>query len=1136
MPPNDELLPSSPDPLALSDENTTTPSPTKARGASITPRKPLLATSGNTTVQDFYLATPPAKCRSSPAKRSGQNEDAVSPWRIRLTLQAEQVNGKEITQARILSPDRLTGRTTTTTIPLKGGDDSPPIVAKRGRGRPRKSLDSPTKRNGTPKPKATGRRKTMLEAAERQDDTKTTGAATPTKKKTRKSMQPKLETGQPREDITPVSTPRKAKSDQPTAGTKSTRPRSKGRRQEITPMRIAYHSDASSQKSPKEPSNVGFMSVQGSMEIQQPANPSVPATTDHTTKQDAEECGTGSFSQSFERSHLDVEDEAMWRSMIRRDSQSPARISKNDQEQPASDPTEEHQEFDSILESEGFSMVSVSSLPSAGHHSDGSADRSEFHYSNGDVSRLLSPSAPPEPKTTPLDISRFSMQKNSTAAEYPSLKDACLSPETKSPICERTPSIATSPSVAPAIETAEPHSSPRPLDTSTNGTPKLTRVVRAATTLQRLQDVISPQEHDQELGTLGSPFHKSVKPSPFLTVEKPTVVQDKNLRQETKKPPSEHHEKIFTGFGAGTRRELRAGLRLGEELAKRQRNTSIEHTIGTRAEDDVFQVTTEPEHNQLPKTYGQDPGNLKKPEFEQTVSYPLLMNKQLPSPEGSETDANEDQMSWTADTPIKMEEPVLPTLPDLARTQLLVPDDSGIDHTMLAREAEWQLEREAVSRQIQMANTSQVIVINSDDKDFRLSAEYDKGSEELHESASPLNVSRESIPHVSDLFQQSDVAKPRRSMLPSPWRRNSQVTKGPETAPTESDLFWQPDQAQSKAAEKRQERKRRLGRMPEGSSISNVDESGSAGGNSLSEVLTDEISHSKPSLTKSPESETWLLPNKQNERFAEPSEPSLASDTWDQIQQMEQSSGCNSAIALTDAASSLLNHSSSPNRTTIDPQLLSIPVDTIPSPAQTQASSWLSLLTAPISRLFTPNATLPPATKSDILCSSANEPLSQLIPWKPSHSRALTPLYYASHLYGSYIFPYNSRSPSAQYLGQSIRTSLGWERRATKMDCGVTDAFMILLEARAISSSAGDGKKITEGLVLKKCVQIWVGMVMRGEVEMDRAKGEVVGLRSEGDRAWTRGDIRWDENQGKYFARKKKDWGGLPSWREKGLV
>ena len=195
--------------------------------------------------------------------------------------------------------------------------------------------------------------------------------------------------------------------------------------------------------------------------------------------------------------------------------------------------------------------------------------------------------------------------------------------------------------------------------------------------------------------------------------------------------------------------------------------------------------------------------------------------------------------------------------------------------------------------------------------------------------------------------------------------------------------------------------------------------------------------------------------------------------------------------------------------------------------------SWLSRLTAPIWRAFTPLP--PPATKEDILSSGPYEPLCQFTPWEGCHTRALSPLYYASLLYGSHIFPCDKTVDSCVYHGMKIVTPLGWSRCVTPADCGVVSAFMVLLDERGFALSEPGERWIDDFIVFHQLVNLWVSMVMKGEVEIDESKGEKSGLRSHGDRKWTKDDIDWSKNRTEYFERKRRQFDGLPSWKAKGL-
>ena len=114
-----------------------------------------------------------------------------------------------------------------------------------------------------------------------------------------------------------------------------------------------------------------------------------------------------------------------------------------------------------------------------------------------------------------------------------------------------------------------------------------------------------------------------------------------------------------------------------------------------------------------------------------------------------------------------------------------------------------------------------------------------------------------------------------------------------------------------------------------------------------------------------------------------------------------------------------------------------------------------------------------------------------------------------------------------------MTTELGWSRKITPEDCGITDAFMVLLDERGYALGEPGARWIDEAMVIAMCVALWVGMIKRGEIEADRSKGERIGLRDQGDRKWTKDDIDWAGNQTEYFERKRREFDGLPSWKNK---
>ena len=1144
MTPTKDMTLSSPDPLGMSNSSIFSHTPTKkSRQPLITPRKALREASGNPQVQEFYIDTPPNPRRNaSPNKSPRQIRQSTSPWRIRLTVQAEPIDEKLDKSPK----KRLAEQTVTTTVPLKGGDDTPPAVEKKGRGRPRKSLDGPVKRSDTPKPKAGGRRRTISESPKKKKEDADGEMAKPPKKargRPKKSMEPKdVESSwglsQKNDMDVWLGSSLVGREDTAEIKSKATRTRSRGRRQEITPIKVAVDSDTESRSSSTGITGALPRDLAWTLGNRQDQTDQIDRKlygSDEVLKPKKEKSLVSELSQG--QPTLGPNDQNGVGSVIHTNTQSPS-PNRDDVQYPTDfDPTAQHQEYDSILESEGFSMVSVSSLPSMGSDS-------------------------------------VSPRQN-----YGSLHD-------------HTPTFISSPSLPLAPEVAKVPSSPRQLEIPSEGTPRLAKVVRAGIALQ---EVLSPKDQSQKLG---SPFQESQKPSPFLAAK--PAPQGEILRRAAKdRSPEDRSADLFRGFGAGTRRELKAGLRLGEELAKRQQRTS-QGLVDSKERDDIFHPTNSPSYPRLPTSDSKEGYIMKPLGSDKHIRYPLLSNEQLPSPERSLVDEEEDRRSWKAETPIKQEAPAFTSAQILVSDESIGPNASAIDYTMMAREEEWQREREAVSKQIEMANKSQVIIIDSDDEGEE--EEQDLGQDFVNtdiwqSEAQPAVHSRQTTPEASNFSLQPEVLKPRRSKIPSPWRCNSQVVYSDEVESTESDLFWQPDQLQARASKRRNARKAQPQDRSEISTESVLDTSlentrkahhhdryEKSAASYLDTSLDNtrkaeaqiqmEASEARPvkrSLLRSDGDSTIatsakhsshedsphhadratsspavVVPREDRNMPESPPTPKVASpkdvtDVSEKIAALEVTEGI-STVSI-----SRTSRTSKGSKAVIDPRLFQkgipssasnnptgpIPPIQLLQPTQS-STSWLSRLTAPIWSVLTPVAPLPPpATKEDILCSSPHEPLCQLTPWEECHFRALGPLYYGSLLYGAHLFPFNPRSPAARYCGAYVTTKLGWSRKITPEDCGITDAFMVLLDERGYALGEPGARWIDEAMVIAMCVALWVGMIKRGEIEADRSKGERIGLRDQGDRKWTKDDIDWADNQTEYFERKRREFDGLPSWKNK---
>ncbi len=987
-----EDIPSSPDPLGASQS--------KQEGAiqKTTPKKPLADTSSNVQRRDFYLTTPPhyANGNCKPFKLVAEAENPISPWRIRVTVQAEHGD-----------TGRVAGRTTTTTVPLKGACDYSPSISRKGRGTPRKPSNSSVKRAGTPKPKAPVRRKATPTSAKRLAKEDCHQNPSPPKRRRgrpRKSAECQAEEPEARDELGPVV---HAPAQNDTAAPKSTqglRLRSRGRRKALSPT-------APDSCSPAHDSS-RFNGAE--------KNPAEPV-------------------DQLDRIHL---------------------------QSHVPDPTSEHEEFDSILESEGFSMVSVSSLPSAKLCLSNSPDR----YMNGDDS-ASSPnddSSERAPKSNPLPVSpplsaQSDLENSEGTGDLQPQK--WFSPKssfeekkpTLTPVVDRTPLKISPPKLFPPMVKAPTiRNSPRPLEKASDGTPRLIRVVRAGAALQ---GVLSPsQEVEDGIAENGHPslFSKS---------------------------PRKRLGNLFDGFGADTRREMRAGLRLGEELAKQYMPQAA--VTAHRSEDDVFAQEETASSSKLPNRSGESSYTLRLPERSQTTMYPVL-NTQLPSPQRSQ-DSDEDRMSRKTDTPKGPQ-----VLVGKTNDERQISENLKEMYASMGAEAaeEYRLERDAVIRQIEEANASQVIVINSDSEGEQEDSYAEDQDNDIWQEQAYISE-QQSEPEPDDMppiFQDQDF-RPRRSQLPSPWRRQSQASSPSQyfaakanaaqtiwhrdcqialssrVTASEADLFWQPSLTANTTFKREDFSDDAL--YPDLMSRSSPDliHDQNHDYRSSSEIKDEETRESSSQGTQDDEKFSRECTERMDPRISEPPQEAFANPK--------------------------INKTSSTNKQTSNAK---------PQPT----TSWLGYLTS-----FVPlpgwgdTATLAPKNphrrpngKPKLpLAGSLEGPISFSTPWTEAHYRALY-FHYAASLEGRRKYNFNPKSGSARYVGRMISTR-GWERAVTKTDCAIVDAFMVDLKARGVEHAVirerelvvGDaGIRIDEWYALEMVFTLWMGGVKRGECEVGSGK------------------------------------------------
>ncbi|KAL6243180.1 hypothetical protein RBB50_009731 [Rhinocladiella similis] len=409
------------------------------------------------------------------------------------------------------------------------------------------------------------------------------------------------------------------------------------------------------------------------------------------------------------------------------------------------------QGFDTILESEGFTMIDLDTLPSARQYRTSPATTAESNASGpagenktSEVPEHTQASAPADDVSYPA----LNVDESDISSTVPS------SP----PVIERERSLLQIPSAAPAgvrKVTPQPYSSPRlpsPPRHFIQRVPNHRHRGSASALFAgiALQEVVSP-EHSEG--------HHSSQQKP----------------SSASRQPSSHQDHLFEGFDSGTKRELRAGLRFGEELAKRQSSDPAERATPNEAparKTDIAGLGISPRHEQL------------KPQPATQVWRGETVVQHTPIHTLSSMGADSRKGSNSvAQTP---------------GNQSIMRQKSELLDTMARREREWQLEREAVSRQIENASESQVIVIDSDDEstlpakvqsiseDSQLSQTHGDDEEDIwlaeakNSSSSPPPATLADLSAQNKQHKQLDSPKevndkPRRSLIPSPWRRGDDI-------------------------------------------------------------------------------------------------------------------------------------------------------------------------------------------------------------------------------------------------------------------------------------------------------------------------------------------------------------------------
>lgn len=1137
-----ETTTSSPDPLGMSHDNLEISSPLKQRRDTprLTPRKALGESSDNVRLHDIYLNTSPAGKThfTSPNKEAAR--PPISPWRIRVIVQAEPEVEKDNTSNAKLFAQPSIGRTTTTIIPLKEAGEFAADSPRRSGARSQKSIG---KRPGTPKPTASSRRGSISMSPEK-DHIESRIAITPKRGRgrPRKSLGGLSETlgeNSEKHNTTAHVSPLDDLDDLGILG-EMTGPRRRQRKKASIPSKHATHPDAVHQGS-AHGINVGLrinekgiypQKVNGlKRKLDQTATPdkaqrikrpyvvtsspkrelSDSMKTSGLTSRPAQEYPTmkkppGREKKRTQSNAIISEQgrilEAQRESDDNHQSLAGANIKENGHDSSAighlfSDPTNEPHEFDSILESEGFSMISVSTLPSgkigldvASHGLQGNAGDSnlETDLKDGNPRRILSPEWPQSFEAEVED-----------RLKVPSQDEEVLSVSSVENIARLDTHQTSShkllkPSNLLVSRPLSSENAPRVLDEVTGSTPKKFRVVHAGTVLQ---GVMGPQE--------------------LAEISRKGANQEPQSLNVSETGPEAENNNLFNGFGAGTQRELRAGLRLGEELAKRLPGYTSPNNLPPEEDPATVGKYLKTVGSSSPK---EKMGNgIPVLDAEQNIAYPVISNVQLPSPERSEIDADEDQMILNADTPSQPEQSMREDL-GLQCEGAVEGVSYSLHNRTMEREAEWQREREAVVKQIEMANSSRVIII---DGDTELQDEQ-HFKEEMEESDIWQAEARASDASLSSSGQEpcsifpTQMLKPRRSQIPSPWRRQGQL--GPTVQrDVESDLFWQPGRAASAGAGSTEEQY--------SSSDPPISDYAARPRRSLGSSGSDQLDGDSGLMMTGPNSTprggssryVSVTPGKdvflEGDIHAGLNETQSSGVIIDTIERHEPTAGqpdkavdlprpLSSQISIRHTNVTKISKANGQSRT----RTASKPV------AITSSISWLGYIATLVPGWGQPAPPRPlprlPNGQRRLPVAISEGPLSLYKPWTLDHWKALY-VHYAAAREGRATFRFNRFGPTAWHVGVSHRFRQ-WQKPITREDSAIADAFLSDLRRRGVGTPAPpDSVLIDDYVVLGKLFYMWMAGVMNGECEVGVGKtGWAIGSEE-----WWRPDMEsWYQGHG----------------------
>ncbi|KAJ5956664.1 hypothetical protein N7501_010943 [Penicillium viridicatum] len=380
---------------------------------------------------------------------------------------------------------------------------------------------------------------------------------------------------------------------------------------------------------------------------------------------------------------------------------------------PVEDPADEYDEFDTIMESEGFTMISLDTLPSAKQHGFGSSAVTNGGPKPKEVGERLKRKLPGTIEDLRGDSRAQKSSSPVTSALVPRSYD---NPSTHIPE-KHTVHAAERQSVNYVNEIAYP-------ELPAASSPAKPTIVPKKRTLTSLAKLVRLSL------ALQGPFRPQA---------------DEWSGKSNARHKRRRLEGVFSTFHAETQRELRVAMGLGQELAMRQMLAEEDEAAAIAAENEASRLEEE---------------RLEEEQEEQDARHYNDFNDEE-SEEQEHDQPFEDEIEKRAEyaqsSPFKFNKSM---------------QQSPMSRQKAQREAQWQLEREEVSRQAQMASNSRSIVyIDSDENaaeddgdigfehEQRFESETGYGFDEKHNDSAPGPIP-EPAPYVSQDIEPEPEPEP----------------------------------------------------------------------------------------------------------------------------------------------------------------------------------------------------------------------------------------------------------------------------------------------------------------------------------------------------------------------------------------